>query len=120
MRYRLLRIKSGVSKGTSSGASSSAAKAGLNIMVKNTDKGTGQPGKNAHSEVAESSFGDDISMLNKQLEQMNVDLQKKKNRDSAKELMTKDEMQTFIVKTVETLIKQMESRIQKNLETGLE
>lgn len=105
-------------KDTSSGASSSATKAGLNIMTKSTVKGTGQPEKRSHSEVAESSFGDEISMLNKQLEQINTDLQQ--TRDSVKGLMNKDEMQTFIVSTVETLIKQMETRIQKNLETELE
>lgn len=99
-------------KDTSSGAPSSAAKAGLTV------KGTGQPEKRAHSEVAESSFGDEISMLNKQLEQITIDLQQ--TRDSVKELMPKDEMQTFIVSTVEALMKQMEARIKKNLETEIE
>ena len=47
-------------KSTSSGASTSAAKAGLNIMLKSTVKGTAQPEKRSHTEVAESSFGDEI------------------------------------------------------------
>ena len=63
-------------KTKSSGASGSSSKAGLNIQLKSTAK-SGQPAeKRTHSEVAESSFGDEITMMNKQLEQMNSDLQK--------------------------------------------
>ena len=57
-------------------------------------------------------------MINKQLEQINTDLHQ--TRDSVKDLMTKEEMKTFIISTVETLTNQMEIRIKKNLESELE
>lgn len=103
-------------KSTSSEASSSAARTGINIEVKSTVRSgqSGQPEKRSHSEVADSSFGDEVTMLNKQLEKMNTDLQE--TRESVKGLLSKEEMKAFIVSTVEAVTAQIEKKMRKRLD----
>ena len=97
------------------GASGSSATTGLNIQLKSTVRpSTGQPEKRTHSEVARSSFGDEISMIDKQLKQMNIDLQE--TRESVKELLSKEEMKTFIVSTIQALNSELEKKIDKVIE----
>ena len=98
----------------SSGASGSSTITGLNISVKSTARSSQPAEKRSHSEVIESSFGDEITMLNKQIEQMNSDLQE--TRDSIKGLLSKEEMKDFIISTIEALKFELEKKIDKDIE----
>ena len=69
----------------------------------------GQPEKRSYSEVVESSFGDEITMINKQLEQMNSDI--KETRESVQSLLNKEELKAFIVNTVEAISIEIEKRL---------
>ena len=69
----------------------------------------GQPEKRSYSEVVESSFGDEITMIDKQLEQMNSDI--KKTRESVQSLLNKEELKAFIVSTVEAISIEIEKRL---------
>ena len=82
-------------------SSGSSTKTGLNLSVKSAARSSQPAEKRSHSEVTESNFGDEVTMLNKQIEQMNSDLQE--TRDSIKGLLSKDEIKNFIVRTKEAL-----------------
>ena len=69
----------------------------------------GQPEKRSYSEVVESSFGDEITMINKQLEQMNSDI--KETRESVQSLLNIEELKAFIVSTVEAISIEIEKRL---------
>ena len=90
--------------------------------MKSTVK-SGQPAeKRTHSDVAKISFGDEITMMNKQLEQMNSDVQK--TRESVKDLLSKEGMKNFIVSTIEAINSELEKKeageIEKKAEKKLE
>ena len=99
---------------TKSLGAGSLSKPGLKSTVRSSEPAE----KRTHSEVAESSFGDEITMMNKQLEQMNNDLHE--TRESVKELLSKEEMKDFIVSTINLeLEKKVAEEIEKKVEQKL-
>lgn len=106
-------------RGTSNSTSNSTSNQAHNSQVKGTVRSAvSQPEKRTHSEVTESSFGDEITMINKQLEQMNNDIHETK--DSVKSLLSKQEMKAFIVSTVEAISAEQEKRLEATIERKVE
>ena len=66
--------------------------------------------KRPHSEVAESSFGDELASIQKQLDQMCTDIHQ--TRDDLKNLMSKEEMKTFITSTVDKITHEMKIQLE--------
>ena len=73
-----------------------------------------QPGKRPASEMDNSSFGDEITMINKQLEQLSEDT--KETKDKVNNILSKDELKDFITttvtSTVNSLMIELEVKIQ--------
>lgn len=61
------------------------------------------------------SFGDEITMINRQLEQLSENT--KATRDKVKDMLSKDELKDFIIKTVGSMMKELEDRLQTEIET---
>ena len=83
---------------------------------------TAQPEKRPASEMDNSSFGDEITMINKQLEQLSEDT--KETRDKVNNMLSKDELKDFITSTVTStvnlLMKELEVKIQNEIETKVQ
>ena len=75
---------------------------------------TSQPEKRPASDMDNSSFGDEITMINRQLEQLTEDT--KATRDKVKNMLSKDELKDFIRTTVSSMIKELEDRLQAEIE----
>lgn len=73
----------------------------------------GKVQKRTHSEVSEASV-EEFNSIHEQLDILTTDL--KETRESMKNLMTKDDIETFITKTVESVLKGMEENIKKQVE----
>ena len=63
-----------------------------------------------HSEVAESSFGDEFDSIRKQLDQMCTDIHQ--TRDDLKSLMSKEEMKAFIASIVDKIAHEMTTQLE--------
>ena len=61
-----------------------------------------------------SSFGDEITMINRQLEQLSDNT--KQTREKVKDMLSKDELKEFITATVDALSKQLERRLEKEID----
>lgn len=66
--------------------------------------------KRTHSEVSEASL-EELSFIHDQLETLSTEM--KDTRDSIKNLMTKDDIQSFISQTVQSVMNQMEEKLTK-------
>lgn len=65
-----------------------------------------------------SSFGDEITMINKQLEQLSED--SKNTAEKVKDMLSKDEMKDFITTTITTAIDAMKKTLQENLKRDID
>lgn len=68
----------------------------------------GKVQKRTHSEVSETS-AEELNIIHQQLDGLTKDL--KETNESIKQLMTKDDIETFVTKTVEKVLKGMETKI---------
>ena len=73
-----------------------------------------QAEKRPNTEMDTSSFGDEITMINRQLEQLSDDT--KQTREKVKDMLSKDELKEFITATVDALSKQLERRLEKEID----
>lgn len=73
-----------------------------------------QPEKRPNTEMENSSFGDELTMITKSLEQLSDDV--KQTKEKVKDMLSKDELCDFITKTVDTFVKQLEKRLEKEIE----
>ena len=64
------------------------------------------------------SFGDEITMINKQLEQLSDDT--KRTADKVKDMLSKDEMKDFITTTLSALVKELGVRLEKEIDSKIE
>ena len=84
---------------------------GVTVSTVSTPSKTAeQKEKRPHSEVAESSFGDELASIQKQLDQMCTDIHQ--TRDDLKNLMSKEEMKTFITSTVDKITHEMKIQLE--------
>ena len=74
--------------------------------------------KRPNTEMDNSSFGDEITMINKQLEQLSDDT--KRTADKVKDMLTKDEMKDFITTTINALVKELGVRLEKEIDSKIE
>lgn len=72
-----------------------------------------QKEKRLHSEVADSSLGDEFASIQKQLDQLSADIQQ--TRGEFKSLMTKDEMKTFINSTIQNMTTVLQAKLEESL-----
>ena len=86
----------------SSSGSSSSTVIPASGKIAGVARTTEQKEKRTHSEVADSSIGDEFTSIQKQLDQLNSEV--KQTREDFKTLMTKDEMKTFIKSTIQKMI----------------
>ena len=86
--------------------------------VSASGKGAGQKEKRPHTEVADSSMGDEFASIQKQLDQMSTDINQ--TREDLKNLMSKSEMRDFISKTVEKITKTMKEQLEIKFKTQIE
>ena len=77
-----------------------------------------QPEKRSNTEMDNSSFWDEITMINKQLEQLSDDT--KKTAEKVKDMLTKDEMKDFITTTINALVKELVVRLEKDIDSKIE
>ena len=77
-----------------------------------------QKEKRSHSEVADSSLGDEFTSIQKQLDQLTSDIQQ--TREDVKSLMKKEEMRTFITDTITALFSKVQKKIEKKVEDVIE
>ena len=77
-----------------------------------------QKEKRSHSEVADSSLGDEFTSIQKQLDQLTSDIQQ--TREDVKSLMKKEEMRTFITDTITALFSKVQKKIEKKVEETIE
>ena len=84
---------------------------GVTVSTVSTPSKTAeQKEKRPHSEVAESSFGDELASIQKQLDQMCTDIHQTK--DDLKNLMSKEETKTFITSTVDKITHEMKIQLE--------
>ena len=91
-------------------------------------KASHKPGATAHPEkrpatkMDNSSFGDEITMINRQLEQLSEDT--KITKDKVNNMLSKDELKDFITTTVtatvNSLLKDLEVKIQNEIDLKVE
>ena len=74
--------------------------------------------KRPATEMDNSSFGDEITMINKQLEQLSEDT--KETKDKVNNMLSKDELKDFITttvtSTVNSIMKELEVKIQNEID----
>lgn len=91
------------------------------VSTKVTKSGDGEPlgkiQKRTHSEVSETS-AEELNIIHQQLDILTLDL--KTTNENIKQLMTKDDIETFISKTVEKVLKSLEKNIEKYVDTKVE
>ena len=97
-----------------SGKGDQKSKVGTNAKPSPRTGINSQPEKRPASDMENSSFSDEITMINKQLEQLSEDT--KVTRDKVNDMLSKDELKDFISTTVTSLIKKLEDRIYKDIE----
>ena len=78
-----------------------------------TSRPTEQKEKRSHTEVADSSIGDEFASIQKQLDQMSSEIQK--NREDFKSLMNKEEMKTFIKNTIQNMTVTIQAKVEEAL-----
>ena len=93
-----------------------------------SSKASHKPGATAHpekrpaTEMDNSSFGDEITMINRQLEQLSEDT--KITKDKVNNMLSKDELKDFITTTVtatvNSLLKDLEVKIQNEIDLKVE
>lgn len=81
-------------------------------------KGAEQKEKRPHTEVADSSIGDEFASIQKQLDQMSSDIHQ--TREDLKNLMSKTEMRDFITRTVEKITKTMKTELEVQFAAKIE
>ena len=69
--------------------------------------------KRSHSEVADTSTGDEFASIQKQLDQLSSEV--KQAREDFKTLMTKDEMKTFIKNTNQKMVTTVQNKVEESL-----
>ena len=74
--------------------------------------------KRAHSEVADTSLGDEFTSIHRQLDQLTSDIQQ--TRDELKNIMKKDEMRKFISDTITNMFKKVENKLEEKLDEKIE
>ena len=74
--------------------------------------------KRPHSDVAESSFGDEFTMIHTQLDQMNSEI--KQTGAHVKGMLSKEELKDFIKSTVKDVVQTVMNELENKLEQGLE
>lgn len=77
----------------------------------------GKVQKRTHSEVSETSV-EELNMIHQHLDTLTSDL--KATNESIKQLMTKDDIETLIVKTVEGVLKSLETKMKKYIDVRVE
>lgn len=77
----------------------------------------GKVQKRTHSEVSETSL-EEFNYMHEHLDTLSADL--KETKESMKNLMTKDDIETFITKTVDSVLKGMEAKIKKMVEAKVD
>ena len=92
---------------------------GVSTKVSLTGDGEplGKVQKRTHSEVSETSV-EEFNIIHQQLDILTSDL--KETKESIKQLMTKDDIETFISKTVESVLKSLETKIRKYVDEKVE
>ena len=88
-------------------------------------QGQEQKKKRPHTEVADSSIGDEMISIQRQLDQMSSDIQSTRDdiqstRYDLKNLMSKTEMREFITKTVEKITMSMKAELDKHFAAKVE
>ena len=73
-------------------------------------KGAEQKEKRPHTEMADSSMGDEFASIQKQLDQMSTEINQ--TRDDLKNLLSKTEMREFISRTVEKITKSLKAELE--------
>ena len=77
-----------------------------------------QKEKRSHSEVADSSLGDEFTSIQKQLDQLTSDIQQ--TREDVKSIMKKEEMKSFITDTVTAMFSKVQKKLEKRVEETIE
>lgn len=77
-----------------------------------------QKEKRPHTEVADSSFGDELTSIQKQLDNMCTDIHQ--TREDLKTLMSKEEMKEFITSAVEKITKTIKTQLEVKLTEKIE
>lgn len=77
-----------------------------------------QKEKRTHSEMEDSSIGDEFTSIHKQLDQLSDEI--KQAREDFKSFMKREEMKTFITNTVENLMKSMVHSLENKITAQLE
>lgn len=73
-----------------------------------------QAEKRPNTDMDTSSFGDELTMINKQLEQLSDD--SKEMKEKVSDMLTKAELKDFIRETVDQFVRQLEVRIEREIE----
>ena len=81
--------------------------------VTGTARSTEQKEKRTHSEVADSSLGDEFTSIQRQLDQLSSEV--KQTREDFKTLMTKEEMKSFIKTTIQNMITNLQTKVEESL-----
>ena len=77
----------------------------------------GKAQKRTHSEVSETS-AEELSIIHQQLDSLSTDL--KATNESIKQLMTKDDIESFIKQTVTEVLKSLETKMERWIEAKVE
>ena len=96
----------------SSGPNSSSVNATPG-KVTGTARSTEQKEKRIHSEVADSSLGDEFTSIQRQLDQLNSEI--RQTREDFKTLMTKDEMKVYIKTTIQNMITNLQTKVEESM-----
>ena len=99
-------------------AAASTVNPGSSASGKGIGRSIEQKEKRVHSEVDDSNIGDELSSINKQLDQLSSEI--KQTREEFKSIMKREEMKSFITNTVENLMKSMQIKLEQSLQNKLE
>ena len=77
-----------------------------------------QKEKRSHSEVADSSLGDEFTSIQKQLDQLTSDM--KQTREDLKSVMKREEMKSFITDTITAMFSKVQKKLEKKVEETIE
>lgn len=100
-------------EGEGKGEDREAKGVGTKVTIKGDREPMGKAPKRTHSEVSEASL-EEFSFIHQQLETLTVEL--KETRNSIKNLMSKDDIESFITKTVQGIMREMEGKLTKLVE----
>ena len=93
-------------------------KGAIGGTVSASGKGSEPKEKRAHTEMVDSSIGDEFASIQKQLDQMCNDMHQ--TREELKNLMSKKEMKDFITSTVEKITKAMKTQLETQFAAKIE